>query len=217
MQRCITILIYCMLVSACNPLEETTLPNPRPTTTTLSEKVPYQPQKQDDLSGIKQTLSQHMQEIEDQHAVKILLIGTGEDHILIGVRSSTDVERTLSEAEKEALKKTLFELAGTEFPVKLSVRDCCTKAVDITGKIKSYDKSSNRILIVNEQKKIGKSEDPEATWVSLADDGVLNVSGSRVYSGFDLAIVGREAKVWTTGLIAKSNPSKTSAVKVVVE
>ena len=116
------------------------------------------------------------------------------------------------------LKKTLFGLAGTEFPIKLSVQACCTKEAGITVvRLTSFDKEQKRILIVNEQKKNGNSDDPEATWVTLIGDGILVIGGINVISGFDKSIIGREAKAWSTGVMLQSYPGQTSAVKVVVE
>lgn len=217
MKRLLMLLIFCILLSACNYLQETTPMTSTSAVDITNEKSSYHPLMKEDLNEIKQTISKHFKEIEEQHSIKILMVGVGLDHIMIEVRQSRNVEGTLSDVEIETFKKTLFGLVGTEFPIKLSVRTCCTKEAEIVGKIKSFDKDNNRILIVNEQKKNGNSEQPEATWVNLTDDGMLIVSGSNVFSGFDKSIVGREAKIWTTGVMAQSYPAQTSAVKVIVE
>ncbi|WP_282942599.1 DUF3221 domain-containing protein [Paenibacillus sp. RC67] len=95
--------------------------------------------------------------------------------------------------------------------------ECCKSAATITGKIKSYDKEQNRVLIVNEQKKNGNTDDPEANWVGMQSDAVLVVDGIQSASGLNESLVGRDVKVWTTGVTMLSYPGQTSAIKMVIE
>ena len=217
MERLFVLLVFCVSLSACNSLERTNPMIQASAVNITKEKGSPYPMKTEELNGIKQTISEHFKEIEEQHSIKILMVGVGQDHIIIEIRRSGDVEQTLSEAEIEAFKRTVFGLVGIEFPIKLSVQACCTNEAGITGKIRAFDKEQKRILIVNEQKKNGNSDDPEATWVTLTGDGILVISGSNVFSGFDKSIIGREAKAWSTGVMLQSYPGQTSAVKVVVE
>ncbi|MBD0384763.1 DUF3221 domain-containing protein [Paenibacillus sedimenti] len=154
--------------------------------------------------------------IEQRHSIQLMMMGIGKDHIMVQVRRTGDVENPMPEDEIEAVKQTLFGIAGGEFPLELSVMECCKNAANVTGKIRSYDKEQDRILIVNEQKKNGNTDDPEATWVGLQTDAVLVVDGSKA-TGLSESLVGREAKVWTTGVMMTSYPGQTSAIKIVIE
>ncbi|OXM82642.1 hypothetical protein [Paenibacillus rigui] len=173
--------------------------------------------EREELSRIKEVLSKHAAELEEKHHIKLLVAGVGSDHIMVKVRRSGDVEQTVPEAELEAWKQALFELVGSPFPLRLSVQTCCTAEAGVSGKITSFDKEHNRILIVSAFKKNGSGPDPEATWLSLAEDGVLITGGTKVSTGLDASIVGREAKAWTTGLMLQSYPRQASALKIEVE
>jgi hypothetical protein len=220
MKRLLLLLIFCVSLSACNSLEVTNPIIPAPAASEVNitkENGSSQPRMADELLEIKQSISAHMKESGERHSIRILMLGVGQDHILIQIRALDDVEKTLSETELEAVKKTLFEIAGSEFPLKLSARACCTEEAGITGKITSFDEKENRILIINERKKNGNSDDPEATWVSLQEDGILIVDGSKVSSGLEKSMIGKWAKAWSNGLMLQSYPGQTSAVKIVVE
>jgi hypothetical protein len=217
MERLLVFLILCVSLSGCNSLERTNPMIPDSAVIITKENDSPHPLMTEGLHEIKQTISEHMKEIGERHSIRILMLGVAQDHVMIQIRALGDVEKTLSEAELEAVKKTLFEFAGSEFPLKLSTWTCCTEEPDITGKITSFDNNENRILIINEQKKNGNSDNPEAIWVSLQADGSLVVDGSKVSSGLEKSMIGKWVKVWSNGLMLQSYPSQTSAVKVVVE
>jgi hypothetical protein len=70
---------------------------------------------------------------------------------------------------------------------------------------------------MNEEKKNGNTNDPEATYIELTSDGILILDGKRVTTGFNKSLVGREVKVWTTGMVDQSYPVQAAGMKVVVE
>lgn len=86
--------------------------------------------------------------------------GTGKDQITMQVRRFGDVEKPIAGEELEALKRKLFDIAGGEFPLEITVRECCNYTAEVTGAITLYDVKQNRVLIVNEQKKNGNTDDP---------------------------------------------------------
>lgn len=183
-----------------------------------SRYAPLPPRKPaEGLQAVKESLMDQADMIQEKHGVRILLAGVGQDHIIMEIRKLGGWDGELSDTDLAAIKATLYEIAGAEFPLRLTVRTCCDREADVTGKIAQYDAESNRILIVNEHKKNGQSDDPEAYWVGLAEDGVLTVDGEPVHEGLGSALIGREAKVWTTGLMLQSYPGQTLAVKVEAE
>ncbi len=68
------------------------------------------------LLFVKQKLVLERKQIEQRHSIKMMLIGIGKDDILVKVRQTGDVETPLSNKEIEAMKQTLFNIAGGEFP-----------------------------------------------------------------------------------------------------
>lgn len=168
------------------------------------------------LEAIQQKIYEHWDDIAKKHAIALQSMGSYIDYLGIDIRSFGDVERVLSEADIKAIKKSLFEIAGEEFPLKLSVMECCTGAA-LTGKITEVDTVENRILVVNENEKNGDSDDPVAHWVSLTEDAKVFVKDGDTIAIFDETLVGREVKAWTTGLVLTSYPGHVSGVKVMVE
>lgn len=178
---------------------------------------PAWPRKTDGLHDIKNKITEHSEELKERHSIQIQMAGVGENHIMMHIRRIGDIEGNISEEELTLIKKTLFDIAGKEFPLKLSVMQCCKGEPQVTGTIKTFDQEHRRILVINEQKKNGSTDDPEASWVALQPDGKLIVAGIPVQTGFSKELIGKEVKVWTTGLMLQSYPGQTSALKVIVE
>ncbi|MEF3306623.1 DUF3221 domain-containing protein [Paenibacillus sp. GYB003] len=83
------------------------------------------------------------------------------------------------------------------------------------GNRKSVD--GNRVLVVNENKKNGNTDDPEATWITLTDDGTIVCAGNKPERlAFDTLKVGQRVEAWSTGLRLLSYPSQCSVVKIAV-
>jgi hypothetical protein len=179
--------------------------------------VPVPAPETGSLEWVNNRIVEGWKELEKQHPVRIKGFGIAEGHIMMMVRSAGDVEHKLTEEELAVFKKSLFELSGGEFPLELSVELCCSPEGGMSGRIKQYSEQDNRILLVSETKKNGNTDDPEAAWISLEEDGILLVDGDKVSSGLSKALVGRAATVWTNGLMLTSYPGQTSAPKIVVE
>ncbi|MFC4598464.1 hypothetical protein [Cohnella hongkongensis] len=167
------------------------------------------------LEAIQDRLTGQWELLKEKHALALQFVYSTDDGIVIEVRPYGNVEKSPSEEELEAFKASLFELAGETFPVQISVRDCCEVEPHVTGKITSVE--DQRVLIVNESKKIGSSDMPEAYWVGLTADGQLLAADEQTVLEVDKSLVGREAKAWTTGLVNESYPAQTSAIRIIVE
>jgi hypothetical protein len=167
--------------------------------------------QQNELQRIKDMIEEKREEFESRHRVQIMSSGLGRD-IWIHVRPTEDVERPISESALDEMRKHLFELADKEFPLRLTVLSCCEQPADITGKITKIEEK--RALIVDETKKNGNTDDPEATWVSMNPDGKLVRGGESIR--FEDLKVGQQVQAWSTGLMLQSYPGQTSAVKLEV-
>ncbi|OXS59180.1 hypothetical protein B1A99_11125 [Cohnella sp. CIP 111063] len=167
------------------------------------------------LQAIQDTLTGQWEELREKHALELQFVYSTEDAVHMEVRPYGEFERAPTEADIEAFKASLFELAGEPFPVDITVRECCEGEPAVVGKIESVD--GKRVLIVNENKKNGNMDDPEAFWVGLTADGKLLSGDGREELDVDDSLVGKEARAWTTGLVNQSYPGQTSAVKIVVE
>ncbi|MEF3311843.1 DUF3221 domain-containing protein [Paenibacillus sp. GYB004] len=164
------------------------------------------------LAEIQKKLSSHFDELHKTYSIQVLLIGSGAEEVMMTIRSVNDVEKKITEEEVERIRQSLFAYAGETFPLKLEVRHCCTGSGDVTGKIKKIE--NERVLIVDETKKNGNTDDPVAVWVTLTEDGIVTKKGSGEKLSFDKLAEGQQVKAWSTGIMLQSYPGKTSAVKI---
>ena len=167
------------------------------------------------LERIQNLLFEQRDVLQKEHGLQMQFIYSTENTINMTIRSYGDIERQPTEKEVEAFKADLFELAGESFPLELSVLECCENEPFVIGKIESVEEG--RVLIVNESKKNGNTDDPEAYWIGLTADGKMVDGDGMAILGIDETLVGRVAKAWTTGMVNQSYPGQTSALKIVVE
>jgi len=169
----------------------------------------------EELQAIQDKITSNWSELQDKHALAMQFVFSTEDAVKMEVRSYGDFEREPTPEDLDAFRESLFELAGGEFPLAIGVRECCEGPPFATGIIKTVE--NGRVLIVNENKKNGNTDDPEAYWIELTPDGKLFDGESEPTSQIDESLVGKEAKAWTTGMVNQSYPGQTSAIKIVVE
>jgi hypothetical protein len=151
--------------------------------------------------------------IEEANSIKLnyILINKNRE-IELEFRKIDDYETQLNGQQLDDIRKSIFEIAGEEFPLVLS--QYYIKEANMTGTIQEIDKSKNRIWIVDDTKKNGQSENPEAIWVTLTDDAKI-VSGPRAESkSFDDLRIGQQVKSWFYGEILTSYPSQAQSVKI---
>ncbi|MFB9276543.1 hypothetical protein [Cohnella cellulosilytica] len=156
-------------------------------------------------------------EIRERHSVELRFALTENDVVHLNVRSFGDFERELTQEDREAIRESLYELIGEEFKVEIAVEGCCDGPPAVTGIVKQFDADTGRVLIVNEDKMIGDSEMPDAYWIGLASDGKVFAEDEEPVDVLDASLVGKQAQVWTTGMVNQSYPAQTSAIKIVVE
>lgn len=219
MFRKLSFALVCIVLGACGNGPSNEALTALPTAASITEhkygdselmKLPEQAPAEG-LASIKEKISEHLGELHKKHSIRVTLLGVGNDHILMQVRNMEDIEKALSEDELQSIRKSIFELAGGEFPLQLSVQACCSQP-HLTGKITSI--KGNQILVVSEDKKNGNTDDPEATFVTLADEGKITKAGSQDSVSLDQLKVGQRVKVWTTGLMLQSYPGQTSGLKI---
>jgi hypothetical protein len=170
-----------------------------------------------ELQSIQARIMAQWKELEQQHPVRLQFIGIGRDEIEMGIRSYGNVEHILTKQELDAFRQSLDAIAETPFPLKLSVQECCTSKPMLQGKITEVKQRQQQILIVNEERKVGPSGMPEATWVQLSTDGMLMVNGKKIEGGFTQELVGRSVEAWPEGpAILTSYPGQTTALKVAI-
>lgn len=169
----------------------------------------------DELNDINKKLSAGMEELERKHPVKFIGVGSGGDHILVMIRRAGDFDKPLTEAEINAFKQSMYAIAGKEFPLKLDVGACCDRDAGISGKITKIE--DGRILVLDDHKKNGDTEDPYAAWIKLTDDGKIVRSGGGEAVSFETLAVGMKVKAWFTGIMLQSYPGQTSALKIEIQ
>ncbi|MCD9021749.1 hypothetical protein [Cohnella silvisoli] len=194
MKSLLCLICAVLILTGCNSVQN--VGDTQSIPTVESAKVNAMPSSSpvEGLEAIQQTINEHWKEIGRRQSIALQSSGAGKDSIEIVIRSFGDFERILSKADIGAFKKSLFELAGKEFPLELSVLECCTGKPNVTGKITDVDTEENRILVINEKEKNGDSDDPVADWVGLTEDGKVFADGLEISSIFDSSLIGKEVK-----------------------
>lgn len=169
---------------------------------------------QDPLVAVKDQVMALSEELLEKHGVQILLAGVQDGHVILNLRSYGDVEREIGEAELEAIRASLYEHVGFNFPLEIGIRDCCRSEAGLTGKIAAIDAAKRQVLIIDESRKNGNTDDPVATFATLAPDGVIIIAGGNEPATFADLSVGQQVRAWSTGLMLQSYPGQTIAVKI---
>jgi hypothetical protein len=226
MRKPIVVLLIALAITGCNPAENaanvgnaagaaTVKSAPEPVASSKPPDIPAKPAE--GLEAIQDKLTAAWSEIQSRQSIAMQHIYTSENAIEMEIRSFGEIERKLTEADVDVFKQSLFDLVGEEFPVNIAVRECCAGTAEITGKITEVNEKENRILIVSEHEKNGNTDNPEAFWVQLTEDGKVVVDGEEATAIFDPLLIGKDAQAWTTGLVLESYPGQVSAIKVVAE
>ncbi|MFC5404472.1 hypothetical protein [Cohnella soli] len=175
------------------------------------------PASADALATVIEKLNGKARKLGHDHSIDILWYGSFADSIEMNVRSYGDIEHKLTDEELEAFKQRLFELNGAPFSIKLSVSECCGDNLAPIGIVTEIDKERNRILVVSETKKNGNTNDPAAVWIGLTDDANVYIDGKPAPREFGDALIGKEARAWTTGLVEESYPEQVTGIKVMLD
>ncbi len=222
--KILIVLILAVLISGCgaraapDPGSEAAMSvpsSPVAVPSSMPSDVPSPPPER--IQNIQNRIVEAWPEIRDRHSVELRFALTENDVVYLDIRSFGDFERTLTQEDREAIRDSLFELIGEEFEVEIAGGGCCDGPPAVTGIVKQFDAASGRVLIVNEDKMIGDSDMPDAYWISLASDGKVIAGDEEPVGVLDESLVGKQAQVWTTGMVNQSYPAQTGAIKIVVE
>jgi hypothetical protein len=171
----------------------------------------FPPYSGNDLASINNKVASLWDDLQQKYPIAVMSSGLGKDYIAMDIRKFGDYEKPISKDEIQAIRKTLFDGIGKEFPLKLDVIEFAKDGY-ISGKIEKIEHAS--VLIVNKLKKNGNSQDPEATFVSLTKDGKIYIHGKPEVQAFDKFKIGQEVRAWTVGVMLASYPGQTSALKI---
>jgi hypothetical protein len=196
------------LLSASQQQEAVTMTPAAPTVVPSPSFPPY---PKDDLDEINNQMPRVWEELQQKYAIIVMGSGIGQDHIMMQIRKYGDFEKPISSNELKLIRKTIFDVVGKEFPLELDTMEFSQEGY-MSGKIEIIEQ--DRALIVNKLKKNGNSQDPEATWVSLSNDGKIYMEGKPEVLSFDKLAVGQQVHAWTSGLMLDSYPGQTSALKI---
>jgi hypothetical protein len=192
------VFLFMLLISA--PAAQTAVPTPS-----------FPPYSRDDLDGINKQMPRVWEELKQKYAIILMGSGIGQDHIMMQIRKYGDFEKPISSSELKLIRKTIFDVVGKEFPLKLDTMEF-SQGGYMSGKIEKIEQ--DRVLIVNKLKKNGNTQDPEATWVSMTKDGKIYMEGKSEVQSFDKLAVGQQVHAWISGIMLDSYPGQTSALKI---
>ncbi|MDQ0888757.1 hypothetical protein QFZ81_003845 [Paenibacillus sp. V4I9] len=171
----------------------------------------------EELRVIQEKLRNYWDELGRTYSIRIMSVGTTQEHLEVEFRKFGEFEKNLSGEEINSIKKSLFKFVGQEFPLKLEVIQCCRHEANIIGEIIKTDKVNKKVLIENHEKKVGNSDNPDATWVTLTEDGKIVVKDSKQLQVFSDLSIGQQVKAWSVGITFLSYPGQASVVKIEIQ
>ncbi|MDQ0885407.1 hypothetical protein QFZ81_000495 [Paenibacillus sp. V4I9] len=171
----------------------------------------------EELRIIQEKLRNYWDELGRTYSIRLMSVGSTQEHLEVEIRKFGEFEKNLSSEEIYSIKKSLFKFVGKEFPLKLRVIQCCRQEANIIGEIIKTDKVNKKVLIENHEKKVGNSENPDATWVTLTEDGKIVVKDSKQLQVFSDLSIGQQVKAWSVGITFLSYPGQASVVKIEIQ
>ncbi|MDQ0878739.1 hypothetical protein QFZ77_007398 [Paenibacillus sp. V4I3] len=171
----------------------------------------------EELRIIQEKLRNYWDELGRTYSIRLMSVGSTQEHLEVEIRKFGEFEKNLSSEEINSIKKSLFKFVGKEFPLKLRVIQCCRQEANIIGEIIKTDKVNKKVLIENHEKKVGNSENPDATWVTLTEDGKIVVKDSKQLQVFSDLSIGQQVKAWSVGITFLSYPGQASVVKIEIQ
>ncbi|WP_182302783.1 copper amine oxidase N-terminal domain-containing protein [Cohnella cholangitidis] len=100
-------------------------------------------QLDNDFKRIIESISDHRNEIEQKHSIKILYISVLNNRLWIEIRSYGDIERVFTQEEIQAISDTIYKILGKTIDFELSIQECCTRDADFTGIVTEIDIEKN--------------------------------------------------------------------------
>jgi hypothetical protein len=165
------------------------------------------------LDEISDNINKFRSKIEEMNSIKLSYIYMNQNHeIEIEYRKTGDFERQLTGQEIAEIRNSIFNILGTKFPLVLN--QYYIKEANIIGTIQEIDKNNKKILIVDDEKKLGQSENPESVWVKLTDDAKIVSNSAGDLKTIDDLQIGQKVKSWFYGAVLESYPSQTESVKI---
>jgi hypothetical protein len=189
-------------------LEEPEIRNPEKIVKGSLLKDPHYMQ----IHHIQNQVHKIMDEIKKDTEVKssMMYVDIEEYTLIMGIQE-------VNFLEKRILKGKVYQAIGKRFNLRI-VECCVPKYADVIGVIKDIDVARKRVLIVDDDKKIGNTELPDAAWVSIREDTSIRKRGFIFTNSvtFDQLTVDQSVEAWSSGFMDTSYPGQTEAVKLMI-
>lgn len=113
------------------------------------------------------------------------------------------------------LRQTLYEFAGSPFPLFLETYALSPDKPEIKGRITKIDEASQRALIIDPSEPLSDGY-PDATWIKMFEDGNIVRSADKIALEFKDLKIGQRVEGWTWGIILESLPAQTELLELIV-
>ncbi|RKN66113.1 DUF3221 domain-containing protein [Paenibacillus ginsengarvi] len=175
----------------------------------------------DGLKLVQDKLLAAREELELSQQIKLIYAGEQKNELYIIYKAREHLERRWTDQEADRLRRALYEEAGLNplipFPLKLEQFYLRPQA-DVAGVITKLDENEHRVLIVDETRKNGNSDQPYAMWVGLSEEAAIVEAGTTEPLAFHDLHVGQKARAWyDIGIVELSYPGQTKALKIEIE
>lgn len=144
---------------------------------------------------------------------RMLSSGTGTNIVELEVRRIGDHRTPFSEAEKEEIRRTLYDLAGFKFPLNVTGTALGEKP-QMTGIVTAVN--GRALLVVDENHRIGDEQWPDAMWYEFANmgDSLIRMKDNGSTLSADQVKIGSSVEAWGEGLVLTSYPGQTAGLEL---
>lgn len=167
-----------------------------------------------DLPSLSRFISDSgMQEALKKQGYKWLASSSTDDAVELTVRRIGDHRTPFTQAEIESIKQTAYGFIGYKFPLEVT-GSVLSATPQMVGRVTAVD--GNRILVVDTQKTVGDTDNPEAMWYTFdpsTDSAIrMNKTGSGLTIGH--VKVGYAVEAWGEWIVMQSYPSQTDGLEL---
>jgi hypothetical protein len=152
-----------------------------------------------------------LEAIFQSHHVKFQSSYSNENEGFLEIRRIGNHSTDLSDEEKSALRQSIYEAIGSEFPLRISVY-MIGEQPGMIGRITAINEKGS-FLVISSDKFLDKEKKmPDGAWYAMTDDADITFNGKALLAK-DVKI-GSSVKVWSEGLMLTSYPGQTAGLRL---
>lgn len=167
-----------------------------------------------DLPSLSRVMSDSgMRAALEKLGYKPLTVDASDDEVEMTVRRIGDHRTPFLDAEIAEIRQTAYDLVGYRFPLAVTGWVLGEKP-QMTGRVTAVD--GNRVLVVDEAKKLGEAQQPDAMWYAFDRSGDNRIRMKKTGIGLTVGRiqVGYTVEAWGDFAALSSYPGQTAGLEL---